>query len=108
MARAAGVRVVIETAGLPVLPGSLDYVRAGHLTGGANRNRQGLAGKVAIAPGLAAEVEHLLFDPQTSGGLLIAVAPDRADALARALAADGLAGTRVGRVEAGVGVAVEP
>jgi selenide,water dikinase len=48
-----------------------------------------------------------LFDPQTSGGLLIAVAPERADALANALVADGLLAARIGRVEDGNGVIVE-
>ena len=108
MARAAGVRIVIEAAGVPALPGALEYARQGHVTGGANRNRQGLAGKVSLpARGLAEELEHLLFDPQTSGGLLIAIAPDRAGALSQALAGDGLLGARVGRVEPGAGVAVE-
>jgi len=108
MARAAGLRIVIEAARVPALPGALAYARQGYVTGGANRNRQGLAGKVSLpAQGLAEELEHLLFDPQTSGGLLIAIAADRADALSQALAEDGLLGARVGRVEAGAGVVVE-
>jgi len=91
----------------PALPGALEYARLGHITGGARRNRQGLEGKVSLPEGLAEEVEHLLFDPQTSGGLLLAVAPDKADALVAALAADGFPGARVGRVEEGAGVSVE-
>ena len=107
MARAGGVRIVVEASGVPALPGALDYARQGHVTGGANRNRQGLEGKVSLPRGLGEALEQLLFDPQTSGGLLIAVAPERADALAVALARDGLLGARVGRVEAGAGVVVE-
>jgi selenide,water dikinase len=107
MARAAGLRFVIEAGRVPVLPGALAYARAGHVTGGANRNRQGLQGKVDLPKGLAEELEHLLFDPQTSGGLLIALAPERADALAAALERDGFLGARVGRVEEGAGVRVE-
>ena len=115
MARAGGVRFVIEAAQAPALPGALEYARKGYITGGADRNREGLAGKVSLPSlrsragpdGLAEDVEHLLFDPQTSGGLLLAVPPDRADALARALEADGFLGVRVGRVEAGEGVVVE-
>jgi selenide,water dikinase len=106
MARAGGVRIVIEAAALPALPGALDYARAGHVTGGANRNRAGLAGKISLPNNLAEDVEHLLFDPQTSGGLLIAVAPERAQALASALERDGLLGARIGSVEAGAGVVV--
>ncbi|MEX0786527.1 MAG: selenide, water dikinase SelD [Dehalococcoidia bacterium] len=107
MARAGGVRLVIEAASAPALPGALEYARQGHVTGGASRNRRGLDGKVELADGLAEDVEHLLFDPQTSGGLLIAVAPERADELSAALVASGDLGARVGRVEAGSGVRVE-
>jgi selenide,water dikinase len=107
MARAGDVRLVIEAGQAPALPGALEYIRRGFVTGGAARNREGLAGKVSLADGLAEEVAHLLFDPQTSGGLLLAVPATGADALARALAADGFLGVRVGRVESGAGVVVE-
>ncbi len=107
MARAGHVRFVIEASNVPELPGALEYARQGHITGGASRNREGLAGKVSLPEGLDEALEHLLFDPQTSGGLLIAVAPERAGALSKALAAEGLLGARVGRVEPGAGVAVE-
>ena len=107
MARAGGVRLVIEAARVPELPGALEYAREGHVTGGANRNRQGLEGKVTLPKGLPDMLEHLLFDPQTSGGLLIAVAQDGADALAHALERDGHLGASVGRVEDGAGVVVE-
>jgi selenide,water dikinase len=107
MARAGGVRIVIDASGAPALPGALAYARAGHVTGGATRNRRGLEGKVSLPQGLAEEVEQLLFDPQTSGGLLVAVPPDRAEAFVRALEAGGLLGARAGRVEEGAGVVVE-
>jgi selenide,water dikinase len=106
MARAGGVRIVIEASKVPVLPGALEYARAGHVTGGANRNRRGLEGKVEL-PELPEELEHLLFDPQTSGGLLIAIDAARADALASALERDGFHGARIGRVEEGAGVRVQ-
>ena len=115
MARAGSVRLVIElalsgaegAASVPDLPGALEYARQGFVTGGAERNREGLAGKVSLPGNLPSELEHLLFDPQTSGGLLLAVPPERADALVRALEADGFVGARIGRVEAGAGVAVQ-
>ena len=107
LGRAGGVRVVIESANAPALPGALAYARAGHVTGGANRNRQGLASRVEIGAGVPEDVEHLLFDAQTSGGLLLAIEPERADALAGALVRDGLLAARVGRIEPGDGVVVE-
>ena len=107
MATAGGIQFVIDAAQAPALPGALDYARAGQITGGAGRNREGLAGKVTVAGGIDEAVEHLLFDAQTSGGLLLAVPPERVDALAAALEADGFLAARIGRVEAGAGVVVE-
>ena len=57
--------------------------------------------------GVAEAVAHLLFDPQTSGGLLVALPPARAAAMVERLHADGLPGAVVGRVEPGEGVRVE-
>ena len=107
MAQSGSVRIVIAARQAPALPGALAYAAKGFVPGGANRNREGLAGKVALPEGLAPDLVHLLFDPQTSGGLLLAVPPDRAHPLARALEADGFLGARIGRVEEGAGVAVE-
>jgi len=115
MARAGGVRIVIDASALPVLPGALEYARAGHVTGGASRNRSGLEGKVSLPSlrsragphGLPEDIEHLLFDPQTSGGLLIALPPERAEALAAALERDGFLAARIGNVEEGAGIRVE-
>jgi selenide,water dikinase len=107
MARASGAQLVFEASKAPALPGALEYARRGYATGGANRNRRGLEGKIAFDTTLSEELDHLLFDPQTSGGLLIAVRPERASQLAGALEDAGLLGVTVGRVEAGSGVRVE-
>jgi len=107
MARASGVRVVIDASQAPALPGAMEYIKQGHITGGAGRNREGVAGKVEVADDVSEEIEHLLYDAQTSGGLLIAVAPDSADALASALEAGDFLAARIGRVEAGDGLRVE-
>jgi len=107
MARAGGVRLVIESAQVPALPGALEYAPAGFVTGGADRNRTGLEGKVELPPSLSGDVEDLLFDPQTSGGLLLAVPHERAAALCETLSSDGFAAAVIGRVEEGAGVAVE-
>ena len=107
MARASGVRIVIGASQAPALPGAMKYISQGHITGGASRNREGVAGKVEVADGVSEDVEHLLYDAQTSGGLLIAISPDSADALAAALEADDFLGARIGRVEEGAGVRVE-
>jgi selenide,water dikinase len=107
MAVRGGVRLVIEAAAVPALPGALAYAGEGILTGGATRNREGLAGAVEITPGVAPEIEHLLFDPQTSGGLLVALPADAAASMVTRLHADGLPSAIVGRVEIGAGVRVD-
>ncbi len=71
-----------------------------------SRNREGLAGHIEIAAGVAEATEHILFDAQTSGGLLIALPPDAAEAIVARLHADHLPGAVIGHVEAGAGVRV--
>ncbi len=108
MAAASDVRIVIEAAKAPELPGAAVYALQGLLTAGAGRNREGLAGHVAIEDGVPDAAEHLLFDAQTSGGLLVALPPDAASAMVDRLHADRLPGAIVGHVEPGDGVVVTP
>jgi selenide,water dikinase len=85
---AAGSKVSIEFdhAKIPALPGALDAAKGGFLSGGLKNNREWLEGCVEFASGVAEEVRCLLFDPQTSGGLLVSIAAARADAALAALA----------------------
>jgi selenide,water dikinase len=106
MASRSNVRIVIEAACVPALPGALAYAAEGIVTGGAGRNRSGLAGHVEIAEGIAEAVAHLLYDPQTSGGLLIALPPKAAAAMIARLHADALPAAIIGRVEAGTDISV--
>jgi selenide,water dikinase len=106
MASRGSIRLVIEVSRVPVLPGALDYAAMGIVTGGAGRNREGTAGHITIRDGVPDAVEHVLYDPQTSGGLLIALPVDRAEALVGRLHGDGLPGAVIGHVEDGSDVAV--
>jgi selenide,water dikinase len=106
MARASGTRLVFDTATLPALPGALALAAAGVETGGAGHNRTFVAPALEVAPGVRAEMVVLAHDPQTSGGLLAAVPPDRVADVEAALAAAGVPSWRVGRIEAGAGVAL--
>jgi len=74
LALASGVTLEIDTAAVRFLPGALDYARQGALPGGLKNNREFASCAVEIGRDLAPEVENLLYDPQTSGGLLIALA----------------------------------
>jgi selenide, water dikinase len=104
MARASGTRFVFDTSALPALDGALELAAAGIETGGAAHNRRFVLGSLEILPGLSPELVTLAHDPQTSGGLLAAVAPSSLEAIVRALADAGVESWRVGRVETGSGV----
>jgi selenide,water dikinase len=88
MAEASGVTIVLRAAGVPWLEGARDAVEKGHLTGGGNATRRFMQDKARFAASVDPTTTSLLFDPQTSGGLLIAVAPERAGALLAELAQD--------------------
>ncbi len=85
MAAASGVTLEIETARVQFLPGAVDYSRAGAIPGGLKNNREFASCAVAALREVPREIEDLLYDPQTSGGLLIALAENDAAALAAAL-----------------------
>lgn len=79
IARASGVSLRIDHAALPTLPGALGAVEQGVSTGGATRNARFVEAMVRWEGDVAPGMRVLLVDPQTSGGLLVAVPPDRAD-----------------------------
>jgi len=108
LAKLSGVGLVLRAGAVPVLPGALEYARQGFLTGGGSRNREALAEAVRVDAGVSAEVEDLLYDPQTSGGLLMAVPKRRASWLERRLKEDGFSCWRIGQVEEGEGITVQP
>jgi selenide,water dikinase len=86
VAAASGVTLRIELGTVPLFPGALDLARAGSLSGGSQRGRASLADSVSVAAGLDEALVGLAFDAETSGGLLIAVAAERASDLEAELA----------------------
>ena len=103
MAMASKVSLRIDTARIPLLPGALECVRQGWIPGGLKSNREFAECVVAYGDPQAAsgnvvpeEVRTMLFDPQTSGGLLIAVAGAGAEKLLRELAAGGVPAVMIG------------
>jgi selenide,water dikinase len=101
MAAASGVEAVVEAGRVPALRGALEMAARGLAPGGAWRNRDFLAPWVEIDAAVPEPVRTLLVDPQTSGGLLLAVAPSGREALVAALAAAGAGASEVGRLRAG-------
>ena len=73
VAERSGVSLVLDADALPLYPGALDAAARGVRTGGDRRNRDHLAGRVHSS--VTAAREALVFDPQTSGGLLATVEP---------------------------------
>lgn len=106
MAAASGVALSFEAAAVPALPGALDYAERGISTGGAARNRAYLADKVTFANDVPDAIVSLLFDPQTSGGLLMAVPPESTDEIERRFAEAAMPVWRVGQAVEGTGVIV--
>jgi selenide,water dikinase len=90
----------IDYAAFDYFPGAVEAAREGHLSGGLKNNRAFIGDCATFDSGVPSEYQDLLFDPQTSGGLLVAIAPEAADAALAALDRYGVSGHRVGRVVA--------
>lgn len=83
-----GIRLI--SGQIPMLPEALEYAGMGLVPAGAYKNREFRECMVDFAPSVDRLVQDILFDPQTSGGLLIGVAPDRADDLVAELRDEGI------------------
>ena len=92
------VTIEIQYQAVPVLPGAFDAARQGMIAGGLNNNMDFLGDCVTFAAGVPEENRALLFDPQTSGGLLVAISPDAAEAALRILQGRQIAAAKIGSV----------
>jgi selenide,water dikinase len=101
LARASGVSLRIVHAALPVYPGFARLVAAGVSTGCTGLNERFVDAALVVRRELDASERELLFDPQTSGGLLLAVPPASAAALLDALLASGHQAAEIGAALAG-------
>jgi selenide,water dikinase len=100
MALGSGVRLEIEAACVPLIEGALDAVRVGAIPGGLLANREFAECMVEDSPEnrISDELRALLYDPQTSGGLLISVASEDAPALLTSLREADIPAAIIGRV----------
>ena len=98
MLRASGATAQVIAGQVPLLTGALELARQGISPGGTERNKNYFGGFVSVAPNVEAAIAELLFDPQTSGGLLLSVAGDKAEAMLHAMAAQGVPASIIGKV----------
>jgi selenide, water dikinase len=103
MAHLGKVDFTFALESLPWLPGTLRYADENIFPGGAATNMEYFRQWVSFDPQIDETTQLLLFDPETSGGLLMAVAPDRAETLLTELRARGVGGWQIGQVTKGAG-----
>jgi selenide, water dikinase len=96
VASGSGVSLRIDSASIRFLTGAAESARAGYLSGGLKNNREFAESCVGFASGIAEEIRALLFDPQTSGGLLVAVGGESADAARAAFSRHGIEASQIG------------
>ena len=106
VAEKSGVQLRFDVDRLPFLAGARDYADGWLFPAGSNRNQSCYQQRVTFAPGIADEMQLLLFTPETSGGLLVAVAPERLADLRDRFAEAGHSCWVVGDASTGAGVHV--
>ena len=94
------VSAEIHASRIPLLEGALDCVRAGYIPGGLKANREFAECMVAYHDEVPEEIKTILFDPQTAGGLLIAIADEAAAELTKQMNAAGVPAVKIGEVRA--------
>jgi len=81
LARASNVTIEIDSAQVPLIKGALELAASGALTGADKTNRQYVGEDIEIAESVDPNLVKLFYDPQTAGGLLLAISRDKADSL---------------------------
>jgi selenide,water dikinase len=107
MAEKSDARLRFHVDQLPFLEGATRYAGEWLFPGGTCRNQQCYERHVEFAPDVPDELRQLLFTPETSGGLLVAVPPDRVERLTALFASEGQPCWKIGEVTGGQGVQVD-
>ena len=107
MARGSGLRLALRRDALPLLPRTAELAAAGFVTGASVRNWESYGHEAALPAALELWERHILTDPQTSGGLLIACEPARAAGILNEIHSAGYgAASIIGEMAAGAGAIV--
>lgn len=107
MAEASGVALTLHLRSIPFLNGALRYVRQGCVPGGSADNQEYFGPRVRFATGIDEYARMLLFDAQTSGGLLVCLPASSAAAFLAEAARRGLPAWAVGAIRQGAGIDVD-
>jgi selenide,water dikinase len=98
MAVASGVSLRFQSSAIRLLNGAMECAAGGFVAGGLKKNREFVGDCVSFAEGVGPDLRLLLFDPQTSGGLLAAVSPGQVAAAQQALRASDCPGMLIGEI----------
>lgn len=98
MVEASQVSAEIWAGCLPIWEECQEFAQMGIIPAGCYQNKDYLGGRVIIHQQVPVFIQDIMFDPQTSGGVLMAVSPDRLDLLKSALQENGVSGWVVGRI----------
>jgi selenide,water dikinase len=107
LCRGARLKATVNWQDVPVIPQAIEHARAGIFTGASTRNWAGYGKEVTLAPGMEEWQKHLLSDPQTSGGLLVACSAQSEAEVMALFARQGFAAARkIGTFSEGSGMTV--
>jgi len=91
----SGMALRLDSSQIPILPEAIEYAKMGMMPGGAFKNKEFRLGMIEFSAGVDPLIQDILFDPQTSGGLMICVKREQADALVDNLIAEGVAASKI-------------
>jgi len=103
MVSGSGASVRLAARAVPVFPEALDFARMGLIPAGAHRNREFREAMVEFGEGVPRHMQDVLFDPQTSGGLLISLPAEEAEPLCSRIRDQGGTAQEIGEVTADPG-----
>ena len=106
MSSASNVMFQLRFADVPLLPGTIDYAEREIFPGGLSRNRDFVLPHVRFADRITAAQRAILYDPETSGGLLMALAPEQARSYVAQAEVDGIDARIIGEVISGAGIEI--
>ena len=95
MVEDSGMALRLDSSQIPIFPEAIEYAKMGMMPGGTFKNKEFRLGMIEFSSGVDPLIQDILFDPQTSGGLMICIKRDQADALISKLIDEGVAASKI-------------